>query len=329
MPNWLQSLTTKARQGHDDDRLGSCTEGLRTQASGGFFLGSGARVLSLGSRCRSASRLVVSWGLEHKHRKIRPTLAKDLHSTLLARLAAGHTKLSKSPATCVSPAPCTCFPRLAGHPPWKPRMNPAPTNPDAAASWNERYAGSDFLFGREPNAWLREHANALPAGGRILCVADGEGRNSVWLARQGFQVDAFDVADRAVAKARAWAESEGVPVNFTVADSDRFAWPVAAYDGVVAIFVQFADPELRGRMFSHMVRSLKPGGMLILQGYTPAQLVYRTGGPSCLSHLYTQELLRTSFADMSFITLREYEVTMHEGEGHKGMSALIGLLARR
>jgi SAM-dependent methyltransferase len=209
------------------------------------------------------------------------------------------------------------------------RMSPPPAFTDAAETWNRRYAGDDFLFGTEPNAWLREHVGSLPGAGRILSVADGEGRNSVWLAQQGFQVDAFDVASRAVEKARAFAQRQGVSVNFSVADVDGFAWPEAAYDGVAAIFVQFADPDTRARLFARIVRSLKPGGVLVLQGYTPKQLEYRTGGPPILSHLYTRELLASAFEDLSIIELRTYEAEVHEGQGHSGRSALIGLVARR
>lgn len=204
-----------------------------------------------------------------------------------------------------------------------------PAFADAAETWNRRYAGDEFLFGTEPNAWLREHAGSLPSAGRILCVADGEGRNSVWLAQEGFQVDAFDIADRAIEKARAFAQRQGVSVNFALADVDGFRWPEATYDGVAAIFVQFADPDMRARLFKRIVRSLKPGGVLVLQGYTPRQLDYRTGGPPILSHLYTRELLASAFANLEIITLREYEAEIREGQGHAGRSALIGLVARR
>ncbi|MFO1272845.1 MAG: class I SAM-dependent methyltransferase [Rubrivivax sp.] len=206
----------------------------------------------------------------------------------------------------------------------------APDTPEAAAdTWNRRYAGEGFLFGTEPNAWLREHAQAFPAGGRLLCVADGEGRNSVWLARQGFRVDAFDVADQAVAKARAFARREGVSVDYAVMDCDAVAWPEAAYDGVAAIFIQFADPALRARLFERIVRCLRPGGVLVLQGYTPRQLEYKTGGPPWVEHLYTEAMLREAFAAMTILELREYEAEVHEGSGHRGRSALIGLVARR
>ena len=204
-----------------------------------------------------------------------------------------------------------------------------PAFADAAQTWNRRFAGDDYLFGTEPNAWLREHAGVWASGQRVLCVADGEGRNSVWLARQGLQVTAFDIAEAGVAKARRLAAGQGVAVDFQVADCDGYAWPEAAFDGVAAIFVQFADPAQRVRLFRHIVRSLKPGGTLLLQGYTPRQLEYKTGGPPFASHLYTPALMREAFADMEIVELREYEADIAEGSGHCGRSALIGLVARR
>lgn len=217
----------------------------------------------------------------------------------------------------------------------KPEPAATPTPPattgftDAADTWNRRFGGSEFLFGTEPNAWLNAQAHRWPAGARVLCVADGEGRNSVWLARQGLVVDAFDIAEVGVAKARRLAAEAGVVVNYTVADGDAYAWPEAAYDGVAAIFIQFADPALRQRLFARMAASLKPGGTLVLQGYTPQQLVYRTGGPPQVSHLYTPDMLSEAFADLDIVELREYEADVAEGSGHHGRSALIGLVARR
>jgi SAM-dependent methyltransferase len=206
-------------------------------------------------------------------------------------------------------------------------VSPAFTDP--AGTWNRRFEQAGFLFGTEPNAWLREHAGVWTAGQRVLCVADGEGRNSVWLASRGLQVDAFDIAELGVAKARRLAAEQGVTVNFTVSDCDTYAWPEAACDGVAAIFVQFADPAMRARLFAHMKRCLKPGGTLLLQGYTPKQLDYKTGGPGQLSHLYTAAMLCEAFADLDIVELREYEAELAEGSGHRGHSALIGLVARR
>jgi 2-polyprenyl-3-methyl-5-hydroxy-6-metoxy-1,4-benzoquinol methylase len=201
--------------------------------------------------------------------------------------------------------------------------------PDAAATWNKRFENEGFIFGLEPNQYLRAQASLLAPGGRVLCVADGEGRNSVWLARQGHRVDAFDIAEVGVAKARKLAADSGVRVEFSVADCDHWAWPAQTYDAVVAIFVQFADPPMRERLFANMVRSMKPGGLLVLQGYTPRQLEYKTGGPPILSHLYTEALLRSSFAALELIELREYEAELTEGTQHRGRSALIGLVARK
>lgn len=200
---------------------------------------------------------------------------------------------------------------------------------DAAETWNNRFEGEDFLFGTEPNGWLRRHAARWRPGARVLSVADGEGRNSVWLAQQGFVVEAFDIAKVGVAKARGLAERAGVLVDFTVADCDSFDWRPARYDGVAAIFIQFADPSLRTRLFGRIVESLKPGGILVLQGYTPRQLEYGTGGPPFVSHLYTADLLRTSFAALEIIELEEYEEVLREGAGHNGRSALVGMVARR
>lgn len=200
---------------------------------------------------------------------------------------------------------------------------------DAAATWNKRFEHADYLFGTLPNVYLQSHAGLYPASGQALCVADGEGRNSVWLARQGLQVDAFDISEVGVAKARKLAHDSGVAVNYTVADCDAWHWPQDHYDLVAAIFIQFADPAMRTRLFANMVRTLKPGGLLVLQGYTPRQLEYKTGGPPLVEHLYTEQLLRASFADLDLIELRIYEDDLAEGQHHLGRSALVGLVARK
>jgi len=201
--------------------------------------------------------------------------------------------------------------------------------PHAAQTWNNRFAKDGYAFGTEPNEWLRRHASVWKAGSRILCVADGEGRNSVWLAKQGHQVEAFDLSEVGVAKAKRLAQESQVNVNFAVAGCDDFAWRPDHYDGVAAIFVQFADPDLRARLFENMARSLKPGGTLILVGYTPKQLDYGTGGPSVRSHLYTPEILQEAFADLNIQVLDAYETELAEGDGHKGRSAVMGLVASR
>jgi len=204
-----------------------------------------------------------------------------------------------------------------------------PQYTDAAATWNKRFATAEYLFGTDPNAYLQAQVHQLPPSGSALCVADGEGRNSVWLARQGLQVDAFDISDVGVAKARTLAADAGVQVHFDVADCDSWAWPAGHYDMVAAIFIQFADPKMRARLFANMVKTLKPGGLLIVQGYTPKQLEYKTGGPPLVENLYTEPLLREAFAGLMTIELRMYEEDLAEGAQHHGRSALAGLVARK
>lgn len=200
---------------------------------------------------------------------------------------------------------------------------------DPAGTWNRRFSEAGYLFGTEPNVWLREHAELWVAGQRVLCVADGEGRNSVWLALRGLTVDAFDVSPVGVRKARDFARITGVKVNFAVADVATLQWPASIYDGVAAIFVQFADPALRARIFEGMVQCLKPGGTVVLQGYALRQLEFGTGGPGIASHLYTEAMLRDAFAGLEILELKEYEAELAEGNGHKGHSALVGMVARK
>ncbi|MGA8009824.1 MAG: class I SAM-dependent methyltransferase [Thiomonas sp.] len=204
-----------------------------------------------------------------------------------------------------------------------------PGFPDARAAWDARFAKPGLLFGAEPNAFVVREAVRLAPHSQILSVADGEGRNSLWLAEQGHAVTAFDISPVAVDKARHWAQERGAAVDFHVASVDDWNWAPDRFDAVVAIFVQFADPALRARLFAGMWRTLKPGGLLCLQGYTPKQLDYRTGGPGKLEHLYTSDLLRTLLPEADWLVLREHEASLQEGAGHDGPSALIDAVARK
>ncbi len=206
------------------------------------------------------------------------------------------------------------------------------TNPDApdAARWDSRYAGDDYLFGTDANQFLVACRHLLgESGPRALCVADGEGRNSVWLAQQGCRVDAFDPSSVAVAKARRLAAGRGVEVGYDVADADTWHWPDGTYDVVAAIFIQFASPDLRRRIFSRIAATLRPGGLLLLEGYTLDQLAYGTGGPRSPEHLYTEEQLRAELGSFEIEQLRAYHASLEEGPGHSGRSAVVDVVARR
>jgi len=195
--------------------------------------------------------------------------------------------------------------------------------------WNRRFSAEAYIFGTEPNAFLASQEPLLARGMRALCVADGEGRNSVWLAAQGLEVTAFDFSPVGIAKAAKLAERSGAKVAYHVANVDEWDWDAAPYDVVIAIFVQFTPPAQRARMFEGMVRALKPGGVLILQGYGPEQLRYGSGGPKQVENLYTEALLRQSFASLEILHLAAHVGEVHEGEGHNGMAALIDLVARK
>jgi cyclopropane fatty-acyl-phospholipid synthase-like methyltransferase len=195
--------------------------------------------------------------------------------------------------------------------------------------WDEVYAETHYVFGTAPNAFLASQQALLQPGQRALAVADGEGRNGVWLAEQGLDVLSVEYSVPAVKKAKRLAQERGVTPAFEVADVLTWNWPQQAYDVVAAIFVQFATPEQRTRLFEHMQAALKPGGLLILQGYTPKQITYKTGGPSAVENMYTSALLRDAFADMEILHLVEHEEFISEGTKHHGMSALIDLVARK
>lgn len=202
---------------------------------------------------------------------------------------------------------------------------------DQEAHWSERYrqAGEEYLFGVAPCRFLEAHRALLAAGATALSVADGEGRNSVWLAEQGLSVKAIEISAVALEKARKLARGRGVGVDFVKADVLADDWGADTYDLVVAVFVQFAGPQERPLLFARMKQATAPGGLLLLHGYTPRQLEYRTGGPSSLENLYTSAMLEQAFADFEILELREYEDMLTEGHGHKGRSAVIDLVARR
>jgi SAM-dependent methyltransferase len=202
---------------------------------------------------------------------------------------------------------------------------------DAAEFWNGRYreAGDAYLFGTTPSRFLLNQRERLQPGWTALALADGEGRNGVWLAGQGLRVTATEISPVALEKAQRLAALRKVEVDFILADILRWEWPREAFDVVVAVFIQFLAPAERHLVFSRIREALRPGGLLLLHGYTPKQLDYGTGGPSAVENLYTEELLLQEFGALEIIELRAYEENLNEGSGHCGRSALIDLVARR
>jgi SAM-dependent methyltransferase len=195
--------------------------------------------------------------------------------------------------------------------------------------WDERYSTPDYLFGEEPNAFLARQKDRLPKAGTALAVADGEGRNGVWLAQQGLDVLSIDASPVGLEKARRLADKRGVAVTTQLLDIAAYDWPDARFDVIAGIFFQFAGPELRDQIFAGMKSALKPGGLLLIEGYGPRQLEYKTGGPGIPENLYTEALLAEAFAGLEIIELREYDAELSEGARHVGMSSLVDLVARK
>ncbi len=193
--------------------------------------------------------------------------------------------------------------------------------------WEGRYAAAGYVFGKEPNYFLASRRSMLPKQGKVLAVADGEARNAVWLAQQGLEVLSLDFSPAAQEKGKKLAAERGASLKFELADVHTWPYPEAAFDVVVEIFTQFSTPAERALKWAGMRKALKPGGLLILQGYTPKQLQYATGGPKELENLYTREMLEQGFAGFKEVQFVEEELVMHEGDRHSGMSAVIGLTA--
>ena len=193
--------------------------------------------------------------------------------------------------------------------------------------WDDRYSTPDYVYGTAPNHFLVAARDRLPQTGRVLCVADGEGRNGVWLARQGFDVHSIDISPNAQAKARKLAERFGVAITTELADLETWDWPRAAYDAVVGIFIQPFGPAARRALFANIGAALKPGGVFLLEGYRLEQLERGTGGPGRAENLYTEAQLRAELGGFDIVSIDAYEREMHEGETHKGLSALIDVVA--
>jgi len=196
-----------------------------------------------------------------------------------------------------------------------------------ARFWNGRYDGADYFYGTAPNDFLVSVAAEIPAG-PVLCLAEGEGRNATFLAGRGHDVTAVDQAEAGLAKARALAQTRGVPLTAVAADLSDFAISAQAWSGIVAIFMHL-PPALRRTVLGQAAAGLRPGGVFVMEAYRPAQLGYGTGGPREVTLLPTLTELRAELGDLEFLLAREIEREVREGGGHTGMAAVVQVLARR
>jgi SAM-dependent methyltransferase len=199
-----------------------------------------------------------------------------------------------------------------------------------AAFWDERYRGADYAYGEAPNAFLA--SLTFPPGGRALVPGDGEGRNGVYLARLGLEVETLDLSAQGVEKARRLASARSVKVDAKQADVLAWDWREAAYDVVALLYLHLAAPQRR-LLHRRALSALKPGGRVVLEAFTPAQLERQKagarGGPRDAALLYAAEDLRGDFSGAEIERLEEAEVDLHEGALHVGKSAVVRLVARR
>ena len=194
--------------------------------------------------------------------------------------------------------------------------------------WDERFGQAEPVYGEHPNAYLRAQVFRLTPGGKVLVPGDGYGRNGLWLAKQGFQVSTVDLSPVGVERARKAAQAAGLAMTIEEADLATWTWPDSEFDAVASIFLHL-PPEVRPKIHARMLSALKPGGLLIIEAFTPAQLQNSSGGPKQVELLYTAEILRKDFAEADALELLEVEIDLDEGRLHRGRAAVVHGIFRK
>lgn len=193
--------------------------------------------------------------------------------------------------------------------------------------WDDRYRADEYAYGREPNEFLRTEAHRI-APGRVLCLAEGEGRNAVFLAGLGYEVSAVDFSAEGLRKAELLAREKHVEITTVQADLGTYEPEPEGFTGIVAIFAHLPSP-VRKRVHAWIARALRPGGVFILEAYTPRQLAFNTGGPRNPDMLMTLEELKDELSPLTVEIGREVERQIEEGAFHAGTSATVQLVAVR
>lgn len=193
--------------------------------------------------------------------------------------------------------------------------------------WDKRYSVDDYVYGKAPNHFLYSFIDKLPRwplGQRALCLADGEGRNSVFLAQQGYQVTAVDISSVGLAKAKRLGLERNVEITTVQSDIADYQIEEGHWDLIVLIFAHM-PAELRKTIHQRCVKGLRSGGMIVLESYTPKQLEFGTGGPKDSNLLVTAEQLKQEFGGLELITLEEQIREIREGILHTGQASVVDL----
>lgn len=194
--------------------------------------------------------------------------------------------------------------------------------------WDERFSQHEPVYGEAPNAFLAEQSSRFRPGMTLLVPGDGYGRNGIWLATRGFDVHTVDLSQVGVERALKNAHAAGVSMTIEQSDLTTWNWPVDHFDGVFAIFLHL-PPADRAKVHASIVRTVKPGGLIVLQAFCPAQLQHTSGGPKQVELLYTAEILRRDFSPTEPLLLEEKETCIEEGPLHSGPAAVVQAIFRK
>ena len=194
--------------------------------------------------------------------------------------------------------------------------------------WDERYGSEDYFFGTEPNDFLKSATDQLAPESKVLCLADGEGRNGVYLAELGHRVTSVDQSVVGLEKAKKLAANKRVSIETIAADLTNYDLGSDQWDAVVSVFFHI-PAEPRAQIYQRVERALKPGGLLILESYTPDQLRFRTGGPPVADLMMTKAIAHETFPALTLEHCEELERDVIEGSGHTGRAAVLQVIARR
>jgi len=191
--------------------------------------------------------------------------------------------------------------------------------------WDERFSEPGYAYGTDPNGFLTSVADRIPHG-NVLCLAEGEGRNAVYLAGLGYEVTAVDTSTVGLAKAKALASDRGVTIETVLADLDDYSIEPGAWQGIVSIYCHL-PPVVRAALHERCLRGLAPGGVLVLEGFTPRQLELGTGGPKNRELLMELEIIRQELPGLRLEIGREIERDVAEGKYHGGTASVVQILA--
>lgn len=199
-----------------------------------------------------------------------------------------------------------------------------------AAFWDRRYAESDYVYGTAPNVFFAEVLATLPPG-RLLLPCEGEGRNAVYAAAKGWSVQAFDQSAAGRDKALRLAREQGLDpalIDYQLTDVRRFTPDPGDYDLIALIYTHF-EPETRGAFFRQLQHWLRPGGQVLLEAFSPAQLELSSGGPKDPQLLFTRPMLQADFQELALLQLEQLRIVLDEGPFHQGEADVLRLRARR